>query len=159
MRIWGLGVVIIALIGVALIPGLGLASAGFGLQSSGQDLAAQVREAETAFAKTMADRDLDAFRSFLAEGAVFISGAKALRGRDAIVEGWKAYYEGTEAPFSWRPETVEVTGSGDLGLSTGPVFNPAGDRVGTYVSTWQRQRDGSWKVVLDGGCPPCPRCD
>lgn len=128
-------------------------------EASREELARQVREAETAFAQTMADRDHQAFQSFLAEGAVFVSGGRALRGRDAISQGWKPFYEGEEAPFSWRAETVEVVGSGDLALSTGPVSDPAGVRIGTYISTWQRQDDGSWKVILDGGCPPCPRCN
>jgi ketosteroid isomerase-like protein len=38
---------------------------------SNAELAVQVREAENAFAKTMADRDLEAFASFVAEDAFF----------------------------------------------------------------------------------------
>lgn len=116
-------------------------------------LEGEVRAAEEAFAKTMADRDHDAFVSFLAEDAVFL-GRTVLRGRTAVAEGWKAYYEGETAPFSWRPERVAVLASGDLAVSTGPVFDPAGKRVGTFVSTWRHGEDG-WRIVLDTGCPPC----
>ena len=119
-------------------------------------LVERVRAREAAFAKTMADRDHAAFATFVSEEAVF-AGRTALRGREAVVEGWKAYFEGTKAPFSWQPERVEVVSSGTLALSTGPVFDPEGKRTGTYNSTWRLEKDGEWRVVLDSGCPPC-RC-
>lgn len=121
-----------------------------------QTAAATVRERERAFAKTMADRDLAAFEAFLADEAIFLSGNTPLRGRAAVVAGWKKFYEGPSAPFSWEPETVEVIDSGSLALSRGPVFDPSGRRVGTFTSTWRREPDGVWKIVLDSGCPPCP---
>jgi ketosteroid isomerase-like protein len=119
-------------------------------------LAGKVRAREAAFAKTMADRDLAAFSTFVARDAVFL-GKTALRGRPAVVEGWKAYFEGPKAPFSWQPERVEVIDSGTLAVSSGPVFDPQGQRVGTFNSTWRLDEDGEWRVVLDVGCPPC-RC-
>jgi ketosteroid isomerase-like protein len=118
-------------------------------------LAAAVRARETAFAKTMADRDHAAFGSFVAEEAVFMGHETPLRGRAAVVEGWKRFFEGPQAPFSWKPERVEVVASGTLAISSGPVFDPQGQRVGTFNSTWRREADGEWRVVLDIGCPPC----
>jgi ketosteroid isomerase-like protein len=122
------------------------------------DEAAVVRERERAFAKTMADRNLEAFASFLSTEAIFISGSGPLRGREAVVAGWKKFYEGDKAPFSWEPETVEVVDSGGLALSRGPVFGPDGKRIGTFTSTWRKEADGRWMIVLDSGCPPCPAC-
>lgn len=119
------------------------------------ELREQVRQREIAFAKTMADRDHEAFKSFLAEDAIFLSGTNALKGAEAVADAWKSLYEKPEAPFSWMPETVEVVESGGLAISTGPVFAPDGTRAGTFNSTWRREKDGSWKVVLDNGCPPC----
>ena len=78
-----------------------------------------------------------------------------LRGREAVGEGWKPLFDGPDAPFSWAPERVEVIESGTLALSTGPVRNSAGERIGTYNSTWRLEADGKWRVVLDIGCPPC----
>lgn len=60
-----------------------------------------------------------------------------------------------QAPFSWDPETVVVLASGTLALSSGPVRNPAGERVGAFNSVWRRQADGRWRIVFDKGCPPC----
>lgn len=120
------------------------------------NVANEVRDRERAFAKSMADRDLAAFESFLADEAIFISGQGPLRGKAAVVAGWKRYFEGKTAPFSWEPETVEVLDSGGLALSRGPVHDPEGRRVGTFTSTWRREADGRWLIVLDSGCPPCP---
>lgn len=124
-----------------------------GAQTS-EELKEQVRKTEIAFAKTMADRDHAAFVSFLAEETVFF-GRTVRRGKAQVAEGWKPFYEGKEAPFSWAPETVEVLDSGTLALSSGPVFNLAGQRTGTFNSVWRREKDGRWKIVLDNGCPPC----
>ena len=117
-------------------------------------LAALVRAREVAFAKTMADRDHAAFATFVSEEAVFL-GHGVLRGRQAVAEGWKPLFEGPKAPFSWQPDRVEVTSSGTLAVSTGPVFDPGGKRTGTFNSTWRLEKDGEWRIVLDHGCPPC----
>lgn len=119
------------------------------------DLQRQVTEAERAFAKTMADRDHAAFASFLSDEAVFFSEKAVLRGKKQVADGWKRFYEGPSAPFSWVPERVEVLDSGTLALSSGPVYDPQGTRVGTFNSIWRREADGKWKVIFDKGCPPC----
>ena len=122
---------------------------------SNSALVEQVRRAETAFAKSMADRDHAAFASFLATDALFVSGARVLRGSKEVAEGWKRFFEGPQAPFSWEPDQVQVLDSGTLALSSGPVRDPSGKRIGTFNSIWRRDSDGKWKVVIDHGCPPC----
>jgi ketosteroid isomerase-like protein len=139
------------------LAGLSLAAAlspGAGAETLAE-LQEQVRGAETAFARSMADRDHAAFVSFLAEETVFIAPNRVLRGKQQVAEGWKRFYEGREAPFSWEPEQVEVLDSGSLAFSAGPVRDPAGQRVGTFNSVWRREKDGRWRIVLDRGCPPC----
>jgi len=103
----------------------------------------------------MADRDPAAFASFLAAEAVFLSETRVLRGKPEVAAGWKRFYEATQAPFSWEPERVEVLESGTLALSTGPVRDAHGSRIGTFNSVWRREDDGSWRIVFDKGCPPC----
>jgi len=126
-----------------------------GEPTGNDNLAASLRETETAFARTMADRDHAAFRSFLADEAVFFSGETALRGAGAVAEAWSRFYQGDDAPFSWAPESVAVLESGTLGLSSGPVLDPEGNRVGTFNSVWRRDAGGKWKIVFDRGCD-CP---
>ena len=116
-------------------------------------LASEVRATETAFAATMAQRDLKAFARFLAPDAVFVDDP-VNRGPDAIVAAWRSYFEGAKAPFSWAPDTIAVLKTGRLALSSGPVLSPDGRRVGTFNSVWRREHDGHWRIVLDHGCPP-----
>jgi ketosteroid isomerase-like protein len=113
----------------------------------------QVAATERAFAKTMADRDLKAFGSFVSQEAVFVSGAKSLRGRQQVIDGWRKLYEGPSAPFSWEPETVEVLASGRLALSKGPVHDAAGKIVGRFMSIWRLEAPNTWRIVFDSGCP------
>ena len=121
------------------------------------ELTEQVRATELAFAKTLADRDLEQFAAMIAPDVIWL-GDQPLRGPDAVVASWKAYFEGPTAPFSWRPELVEVQEGGKLALSTGPVLDPAGRRVGTFTSIWRREPSGAWKIIFDRGCPVCQPC-
>lgn len=120
-----------------------------------EELRAQVEATERAFAKTMADRDHEAFMSFLSEEAVFFAGEKALTGKQQVATAWKSLYETPDAPFSWEPDQVVVLDSGALALSTGPVFGPDGKMYARFTSIWRRQPSGEWKVVFDKGCEVC----
>jgi ketosteroid isomerase-like protein len=122
------------------------------------DLAAlrqQVFAAERAFAKTMADRDHQAFGRYVAEDTVFFSGPTPLRGRAAVVAGWKRFYDKPDAPFSWEPDQVEVLASGELAHSSGPVRDPGGKLVSRFNSVWRQEAPGVWRVIFDRGEPVC----
>jgi ketosteroid isomerase-like protein len=118
-----------------------------------------VAEAEGAFAASMAARDIKAFAARLADEAIFVGGATGpvLRGKAAIVDGWRKFFEGPAAPFSWEPDLVEVLESGTLALSCGPVRDPAGPVIGRFNSVWRLENDGAWRVVFDKGSPVCPK--
>jgi len=132
----------------------GVCGAGVAEAQAVESPEARVRAREVAFAKTMADRDHAAFATFVSEEALFY-GRNLLRGRAAVAAGWKPFFEGEQAPFSWTPERVAVVQSGTLAISSGPVFGPDGRRIGTFNSTWRLESDGEWRVVLDIGCPDC----
>lgn len=119
------------------------------------DLNAQVFAAESSFAQTLAARDLTAFERHVSQEAVFFGGRDVMRGRAAVVAGWKPLFDGPEAPFSWRPEVVEVLESGTLALSTGPVAGPDGRVIARFQSIWRLESDGKWRVVFDKGCAVC----
>ncbi len=115
----------------------------------------EVADAERAFAKTMADRDYIAFKSFLSDDAVFFSGPTTLRGKQRVADAWQRFFEKTEAPFSWQPEQVQVLESGELALSTGPVRDARGKLFATFTSIWRREAPGQWRIVFDKGADVC----
>ncbi len=138
------------LIGATLL----LAAATAAAQSSIETRRAEVFAAERAFARSMADRDFAAFGRYVADDCVFFSGNTPLRGRDAVLAAWKAFFDGARAPFSWEPDQVEVLTSGELALSTGLVKDPDGAVTARFNSIWRRQADGRWLVIFDKGGPP-----
>jgi len=117
--------------------------------------AAEVRAAETAFARTMAERDFAAFAAFVADDAVFVNGGKPLRGRAAVLAFWNRFFDAPAAPFSWRPELVEIAAGGELGYTEGPVSSPQGKVFARFYSTWRRDGAGRWRVVFDNGYAVC----
>lgn len=125
------------------------------VRSSRDTLVQQVTAAEIAFAKTMADRDHEAFVSYVAEEAVFINGGKPLRGKATIGAYWKRFYTAPTAPFSWKPDLVEVLASGVLAQSIGPVAAPGGKIIARFYSTWRLEADGRWRVIFDDGYDIC----
>lgn len=124
-----------------------------------ETLKRQVWQTEEAFARSMADRDHQAFVALLADDAVFVSDAGALRGGQSVAERWRRYFDGAVAPFSWQPREVEVLESGNLALSTGPVKNAQGKLIATYTSIWRLEAPGVWRIVFDKGCSACEACD
>jgi ketosteroid isomerase-like protein len=124
-------------------------------QPPNRSLADAVVAAERAFADAMAKRDLDAFAAQLSAEAVFFSspdGIQVLRGKKAIVDGWRRFFSGPAAPFSWSPATAQVLDSGTLAMTTGPVRNPNGEITGRFSSVWRLDADGKWRVIFDRGC-------
>ena len=146
-----------------LVLGLSLCGlhAGAATLPSQADLATivtDVKAAETAFAKTMADRRLDQFTDFVAEDAVFVGAAMNI-GRAKVVEKWSGFFKGPQAPFSWAPDAVAVAADGRTAVSTGLARDPAGKVVSRFTSIWRKDPDGHWRVIADQGvdaceCPP-----
>lgn len=118
----------------------------------------EVAAAERAFAKTMADRDYQAFMGFVAEDAVFLNGGQPLRGKAAIGAHWQQFFKpDTPAPFAWGPDLVDVVMGGELGHSEGPVTNLDGQPIARFTSTWRREADGEWRIVFDNGACLCAK--
>ena len=116
--------------------------------------AEEVRSTELRFAKSMADRDFDAFVSHLSREAIFLDERNIQRGAPEVSAAWKPFFSGPKAPFSWAPDHVEVLASGDLALSTGPVT--VNDKVvARFNSIWRLEGTHTWRIVFDKGEQVC----
>lgn len=123
--------------------------------------AASEREAAMATDRAFSDsaaRDAgDAFAFFAAEdGALLGSGPDMVWGRDAIRRVFAE--SGPPRRLVWRPVLGGAAGTGDLAYTIGRADVLALDQPGTpvvghtkYLTVWRKQRDGSWRYVIDGG--------
>lgn len=115
----------------------------------------EVANVERAFAATMQARDHAAFVSFLSEETIFETGEKAQRGKKAVADGWKAFFDKPDAPFSWEPDQVDVLASGTLARTSGPVYSPDGKLIARFNSVWRLEAPKTWRIVFDGGSQVC----
>ena len=147
------------------LPAFGLALSMTALHASAATLpsaaelaaiANDVKAAETAFAKTMADRRLDQFTDFVAEDAVFMGAAPNI-GRATIVEKWSGFFKGDKAPFSWAPDAVAAATDGRTAISTGLARDTAGRVISRFTTIWRKDPDGHWRAIVDQGvdAPDC----
>jgi len=96
------------------------------------------------------------------DGAVF-GGTELVVGPKAV----RDFYASRDAAsgLAWHPIYADIAASSDLGFTIGQYIStgrgPSGAAVqsfGKYLTVWQRQSDGTWKFVVDGGNPsPAPR--
>ena len=115
----------------------------------------QMVETERAFAaRALVIGWKDAFLEYFADDAVGFDEGQAGLARDQI----RANPDPPkDLRLIWEPRYGDMAASGELGYLTGPVQNilPSRDkgkpRYSLYSSIWKRQRDGSFKVILDVG--------
>jgi uncharacterized protein (TIGR02246 family) len=129
------------------------------------DLAAEraaLMAADQAWAASLPDQEK--FVSFVAEGGTFLApDGPMVEGREAIRATVAEMFASPGFNLTWKATKAEVSASGDLGYTMGTsqmtMSNPEGQPVtmeGKYVTVWQKQADGQWKVVVDAPSSNAP---
>lgn len=98
-----------------------------------------------------------AFGRYAASDAQIFSGpGEFISGPHAISESFGPPTE--RNTLVWHPVHGEIAASGDLGFTVGnAVFTGVREdgakieRFSKYLTVWKRQRDGTWRYVVDGG--------
>ena len=113
--------------------------------------AAQIAAAEIAFAHDSVARGLNtAFAAHFADHAVDFAPLPRPNARRFYMA-----QANPAAVLDWYPAFTLSAASGDFGLSTGPFEMRDAEGVpfrhGHYISIWERQSNGEWKVLIDGG--------
>src|SRR5262245_15861646 len=99
------------------------------LPASAADRTEEVRATEIAFAKAFADRDAKKFFSYVADDAQFLGRRNTMHGKQEVIAGWSEFFKPAVAPFRWQPDRVVTNATGDLGFTTGPVFDETGAQI------------------------------
>lgn len=120
--------------------------------------AADLMEADGAFARAVATGRLEAWVGFFADSGTMFRPGGPVVGRAAIRAWMAPTFADTSFRLVWEPVRADV--AGDLGYTIGrwESRRVGADgrevrRTGSYVTIWRRQADGSWKVVVDIGNP------
>jgi ketosteroid isomerase-like protein len=128
------------------------------------DPARAVREADLAMSRAVEARDAGAFAGRVDPDAIFVGERGLSRGRGAVAEAWRPYFEPEGPRLSWRPGTAVVASSADLACTTGsfvwegPVRpGERGRAEGSYVTVWRRGADGAWRALFDAALEPAER--
>ena len=118
----------------------------------GQAQPSKIVATEVAFEQAaVADGQWTAFRRFAAPDAVLhtpsgpVDAGEWLRGRDD-----------PQQSVRWNPRGVWVSCDARLAVSRGRLETPEG-LVGTFVTVWQLQQDGSYRWAYDVGAPDDPQ--
>ena len=130
----------------------------FSVAASGAD-SKELRKMEAAFEQATLDHGLNGFMSFFADdGVVLMPDIGPVKGREAIRKTKVAGFARPGFSLRWKPEYADIAASGDLGYTYGPYtmmfIGSDGKKVtrtGRYFTIWKKQKDGSWKVMLDNG--------
>ena len=129
-------------------------------QTSGNtdaDIAA-VRAVEAQWNQDWAAHDIDKIMSHYADDAVLmVPFTPAATGRAAITEGNKPMAADPVTALKFTAARVEVAKSGDVAWTQGSytltLTDPQSKQVindhGSYVTTYRKQPDGSWKAIAD----------
>jgi ketosteroid isomerase-like protein len=101
-----------------------------------------------------------AFLAFFADSGVILrDNGYPVKGKNSLIE---LYANRPDSSFilSWKPVFEKIAGSGDLGYTYGfyetTIKSTGQISRGTYVTIWEKQKDGNWKFVLDTGTDGLP---
>jgi len=138
---------------------LGVAAFVLGRMSAENDPAEVLKAADRAFDAATAKGGAKAWAGFFAEdGKMFRANAIITQGRPAIEALMQPFLSQPGTSLRWQPTFAAIARSGELGYTTGESTTRTHDEQGRtveahgrYVTIWNKQRDGSWKVALDIG--------
>jgi uncharacterized protein (TIGR02246 family) len=124
---------------------------------------------ETQWNQDWAAKDQDKIVAHYADDAILIvPGSPSTSGKEAIRAGLKQMVADPAVSLKFQPTKVEVAKSGDVAYTQGTYTLTLTDHQtkqlindhGSYVTTYRKQPDGTWKAVVDIATsevpPPAP---
>jgi uncharacterized protein (TIGR02246 family) len=117
-----------------------------------------IGDIETQWNSDYAARDADKIVSHYTDDAVLMTpGEEEVKGKDGIRNAVNAMMSDKAFTATFKASKVDVSKSGELGYSLGeykltatdPFTHKVANDHGSYVTTYRKQPDGSWKAETD----------
>jgi ketosteroid isomerase-like protein len=159
MKLFSFVFVVMFLTAILVLPGAGVSARALNHDNDNKTDGAQtLKQLEADFMNAAANRGSQGYMSYYADGAVELpNGADAIPGKANIAKTM-GFLDDKNNRLTWSPVGADISSSGDLGYTYGTYeFRSTGKdgkiavSQGKYTSIWKKQKDGSWKVVLDMG--------
>jgi ketosteroid isomerase-like protein len=122
------------------------------------DGSAPLLKIENDFMKAAAEHGSQGYLSYYADDAVEVPNGAALLQGKADIAKTMGFLDNPDNHLTWAPVGAGIAASGDLGYTFGTYEFRSKDKDGKlvashgkYTTIWRKQKDGSWKVVLDMG--------
>lgn len=149
---WSAPVLVVVFLVVAMVVPIGRPS----VSASPKATTDTLKQLEAEFMKAAADNGSAGYMSYYAEDSVELpNGGPIIQGKINIAKGMGFL---DDKRLIWMSVSADISASGDLGYTFGNYQFRSKDKdgkpiveYGKYTSIWKRQKDGSWKVVLDTG--------
>jgi ketosteroid isomerase-like protein len=128
-------------------------------RSSGHpSLEQELMQADRAW-EAATQKGLEGFLSFVSDDMLTIRPNEPLvHGKSGFADGWKDILATPGLTLRWEPQFAAASASGDLGYTVGSYQITLNDTKGRrpggsgkYITIWQKQPGGAWKVVFDSG--------
>ncbi|HXY77600.1 MAG TPA: DUF4440 domain-containing protein [Candidatus Acidoferrales bacterium] len=123
-----------------------------------------LKQLEAEFMKTAAEKGSAGYMSYYADDAVEVPNGHAIIPGKANIAATMGFLDDKNNHLTWGPVGADVSAAGDLGYTYGTWEFRAKDKdgkptveYGNYTSIWKKQKDGSWRVVLDMGNSSTPK--
>jgi len=115
-------------------------------------------KADRDFVTASQARGIEAWVENFAENGVHPDDATGVVvGKDGIRKQMGPEYAKPGFKLEWSPSRAEISGGGNVGTTWGRYkVTRVKDgkkvvRTGEYVTVWQKEKDGSWKIAFDTG--------
>ena len=129
-----------------------------------KDEALQLMQLDRNFDKATAEKGVEGWVAYFAPNSSMLGDTnKPTTGPSAIRAEMGPVFKDTTFTLRWYPTKAEVMIPGVIGYTVGRweriQMNKEGrwmKSTGTYSTTWKKQPDASWKIVLDSGVSDGP---
>jgi len=133
------------------------------VSASPQATADTLKQLEAEFMQAAAEKESVGYMSYYADDAVEVPNGHAVISGKENIAATMGFLDDKNNHLTWTPVGADISAAGDLGYTYGTYEFRSKDKdgkptveYGNYTSIWKKQKDGSWKVVLDMGNASLP---